>query len=728
MTVPDAASTAEQGGAEPGLDGGTSGARSRIQGRRRWSALRIGSAAPWVIAMGATSIVVQTLWPTRMELASGGLASGVARVTDEHPLAISVVLFLVFLEIARYWWRWAGRLVPRGAPARNAAGGLPNAGGRASRTTSASLFRLAAKISTCLALALVVRETVVRTYRVVSPSMVPTLNVGDRLLVNRIAYGFRLPLGGRLLGARPPRRGDIIVFSDESAEGGARGPRANVTPTTAPVKPKALVKRVIGLPGDFVAFRDGAAFVNGWGVPACDAGPFVTSVGPLTVRGRLAVEFLEERAYLTIRTPLDEAIFPGYRVPPGQVFVVGDDRGMSSDSRAWNEGRGAGVPLGRIEGRVSRRAIATLSDGGPDLRHLLPPLNLEVRQPFVDLHQTEERIAACLTHRPKSTRPPPASSAVGTEGPRTLLNASYDVTRELYRDVNAAFIPLWKQRTGQDLKIDQAHAGSSKQARSVIDGLPADVVTMNQELDIDKISESGLLSPQWAERLPNRSVPFRSTILFLVRQGNPKQIKDWDDLVRPGVVPIIPNPKTSGNGRYSFLAAWAYALRRPGGSEATARDFVRKLFRAVPVLDTGGRGASTTFVQRGIGDVLLTFENEVQLAISEGKGEGRARLAAVLPSISIVADNPVAVVDKVASRKGNTAAAIAYLQFLFSEQGQEIGARHHFRPTSSVVLARHRDQFPAIPTVSVADLGGWTFLQSRHFADGGTFDQIYTSQ
>ena len=175
--------------------------------------------------------------------------------------------------------------------------------------------------------------------------------------------------------------------------------------------PKALVKRVIGLPGDFVAFRDGAAFVNGWGVPACDAGPFVTSVGPLTVRGRLAVEFLEERAYLTIRTPLDEASFPGYRVPPGQVFVLGDDRGMSSDSRAWNEGRGAGVPLARIEGRVSRRAIASLPDGGPDLMHLLPPLNLQVRQPYVDLHQTEQRIATCLTHPPKSTRPPPAPSA-----------------------------------------------------------------------------------------------------------------------------------------------------------------------------------------------------------------------------------------------------------------------------------------------------------------------------
>jgi signal peptidase I len=419
MTVPEVASTVE-GGADPGLDGGTSDARPRTRRSRRWLALGIGSAAPWVIALGATSIVVQTLLPTRMEGASGGLATGLARVTDEHPLALAVVLFLVFLEIASYWWRWAARLGSRATPARSATGGLPDDGRQGSRATSASLFRLAVKVAASLALALLVRETLVRTYRVVSPSMVPTLNVGDRLLVNRIAYGFRLPLGGGRLGARLPRRGDIIVFSDESAaDGGAHGPKASVTPTgpvepEAPVAPKVLVKRVIGLPGDFVAFRDGAAFVNGWGVPACDAGPFVTSVGPLTVRGRLAVEFLEERAYLTIRTPLDEASFPGYRVPPGQVFVLGDDRGMSSDSRAWNEGRGAGVPLARIEGRVSRRAIATLPEGGPDLMHLLPPLNLKVRQPYVDLRQTEERIAACLSRRPRSTRPPAAASAASS--------------------------------------------------------------------------------------------------------------------------------------------------------------------------------------------------------------------------------------------------------------------------------------------------------------------------
>ena len=316
-----------------------------------------------------------------------------------------------------------------------------------------------------------------------------------------------------------------------------------------------------------------------------------------------------------------------------------------------------------------------------------------------------------------------AEPAGGAEAPATLLNASYDVTRELYREVNAAFIPLWKQRTGQDVKVDQSHGGSSKQARSVIDGLPADVVTMNQPLDIDKISESGLLSRNWVERFPNHSVPFQSTIQFLVRKGNPKNIRDWADLVKPGVVPIIPNPKTSGNGRYSFLAAWAYALHRPGGSEASALEFVRKLFSAVPVLDTGGRGATTTFVQRGIGDVLLTFENEVWLALNEG--QGGAQLAAVVPTISILADNPVAVVDRVAAHKGTTPLATAYLQFLFSNDGQEIGARHHLRPTNPSILARHRDQFPRIPLVSVAELGGWTALQTKHFADGGTFDQIY---
>ena len=312
--------------------------------------------------------------------------------------------------------------------------------------------------------------------------------------------------------------------------------------------------------------------------------------------------------------------------------------------------------------------------------------------------------------------------AAAAAGPTTLLNVSYDVTRELYRDINPAFAASWKKQTGGDVTINQSHGGSSKQARAVIDGLPADVVTMNQALDIDAIAGAGLLPQDWAGRLPNRSVPFTSTILFLVREGNPKNIHDWADLVRPGVVPIIPNPKTSGNGRYSYLAAWAYALERGKGDEAAARAFVGKLFRAVPVLDTGGRGATTTFAQHGIGDVLLTFENEVSLAGAEVKAGG---FVTVVPSISVLAEIPVAVVDKVVARKGTTAVATAYAQFLFSDQAQEIGARHAFRPVSAAVKAKTASQFPTLELVPVDQLGGWAALQKKHFSDGGLFDQLY---
>lgn len=316
--------------------------------------------------------------------------------------------------------------------------------------------------------------------------------------------------------------------------------------------------------------------------------------------------------------------------------------------------------------------------------------------------------------------PPRAAAAT------TLLNASYDVTRELYRDVNPAFAAAWKKQTGSDVTINQSHGGSSKQARAVIDGLQADVVTMNQALDIDAIAATGLLPQDWAARLPNRSVPFNSTILFLVRKGNPKNIHDWADLIRPGVVPVIPNPKTSGNGRYSYLAAWAYALKQSKGDEAAARAFVGKLFKAVPVLDTGGRGATTTFVQHGIGDVLLTFENEVSLASAELKTQGKAGgFVTVVPSISILAEMPVAVVEKVAARRGTTAAATAYAQFLFSDEGQAIGVRHALRPTSATVRARTASQFPALELVPVARLGDWATLQKKHFSDGGVFDQIY---
>lgn len=314
----------------------------------------------------------------------------------------------------------------------------------------------------------------------------------------------------------------------------------------------------------------------------------------------------------------------------------------------------------------------------------------------------------------------PSGAAAAT--PVTLLNASYDVTRELYRDINSAFAASWKKQTGGDVTINQSHGGSSKQARAVIDGLPADIVTMNQALDIDAIAAAGLLPQDWAARLPNHSVPFNSTILFLVRKGNPKHIRDWADLIRPGVVPVIPNPKTSGNGRYSYLAAWAYASKQSKGDDAAARAFVGALFKAVPVLDTGGRGATTTFAQHGIGDVLLTFENEVSLASAEVKSGG---FETVVPSLSILAELPVAVVDKVTARKGTSAAATAYAQFLFSDEAQEIGARHALRPVSASARAKAASRFPALDLVPVSQLGTWTALQKKHFSDGGVFDQIY---
>jgi len=303
----------------------------------------------------------------------------------------------------------------------------------------------------------------------------------------------------------------------------------------------------------------------------------------------------------------------------------------------------------------------------------------------------------------------------------TLMNASYDVTRELYRDINAAFATAYKQKTGNTMTITQSHGGSSKQARAVIEGLQADVVTMNQSLDIDAIAASGLIAKDWPARLPHDAVPFTSTILFLVRKDNPKQIHDWGDLIKPGVVPIIPNPKTSGNGRYSYLAAWAWALRQHKGDEAAARDFVSKLFKAVPVLDTGGRGASTTFVQRKIGDVLLTFESELPLAQAEVGGT----LNAVVPSLSVLAETPVAVVEKVASRHGTSDVAKDYLLFLFSPEGQEIGARHALRPVTPEAVAKVAGRFPKLDLVTIASLGGWPALQKKHFADGGIFDQIY---
>jgi sulfate transport system substrate-binding protein len=306
-----------------------------------------------------------------------------------------------------------------------------------------------------------------------------------------------------------------------------------------------------------------------------------------------------------------------------------------------------------------------------------------------------------------------------------LLNVSYDPTRELYRDVNAAFSRDWRAKTGQTLSIKQSHGGSGKQARSVIDGLPADIVTLALAYDIDEIaSRAKLLPTNWQSRLPHNSAPYYSTIVFLVRKGNPKNIRDWSDLIRPGVKVITPNPKTSGGARWNYLAAWGYA-RKAYGSDAKARDYMTRLFRNVPVLDSGARGATTTFVQRGQGDVLLAWENEAVLAVNEiGKGQ----FDIVMPSVSILAEPPVAVIDKVVDRKGTRAAAEAYLRFLYTRPAQEIIARNHYRPRDPAVAAANRRQFPAVPLFTIdRNFGGWKRVQAAHFADGAMFDQLFAN-
>ena len=305
----------------------------------------------------------------------------------------------------------------------------------------------------------------------------------------------------------------------------------------------------------------------------------------------------------------------------------------------------------------------------------------------------------------------------------TLLNASYDPTRELYQEFNAAFAARWKAKTGQSVVVNQSHGGSGKQARAVLDGLDADVVTLALAYDVDAIQQAGLIAPGWQKRLPWNSAPYTSTIVFLVRKGNPKGIKDWSDLARPGVSVITPNPKTSGGARWNYLAAWGYALRQPGGSQARAREFVTRLYRNVPVLDSGARGATTTFVQRGIGDVLIAWENEALLAVDE---LGRETVEIVSPPTSILAEPPVALVDKVVDGKGTRAAAQAYLEYLYAPEGQEIAARHHYRPRLDAVAARHAAHFPKIALFTVDEVfGGWREAQKAHFADGGLFDQIY---
>ncbi|QAU34004.1 sulfate ABC transporter substrate-binding protein [Janthinobacterium sp. 17J80-10] len=305
----------------------------------------------------------------------------------------------------------------------------------------------------------------------------------------------------------------------------------------------------------------------------------------------------------------------------------------------------------------------------------------------------------------------------------SLLNVSYDPTRELYQEFNAAFAKQYKAKTGDDVKIKQSHGGSGKQARSVIDGIEADVVTLALAYDIDAIAEKGLIAKDWQKRLKHNSSPYTSTIVFLVRKGNPKAIKDWSDLVKPGVAVITPNPKTSGGARWNYLAAWAYALKQPGGTEASAKEFVAKLFKNVPVLDSGARGSTTTFVERGIGDVLLAWENEAILAIKE---LGPDKFDIVAPPLSILAEPPVTVVDKNVDKRGTRKVAEAYLQYLYSDEGQEIAAQNYYRPISEKIAKKYAAQFPKVKLFTIDEVfGGWAKAQPAHFGDGGTFDQIY---
>ena len=307
----------------------------------------------------------------------------------------------------------------------------------------------------------------------------------------------------------------------------------------------------------------------------------------------------------------------------------------------------------------------------------------------------------------------------------TLLNGSYDVAREFYKDYNAAFIAHYKKTTGKDVKIDQSHAGSSAVARSVADGLDADVVTMNTSTDIDFLANAGVVAKDWNKKFPDNAAPTTSTMLFLTRNGNPKAIKDWDDLVKPGIQVIVVNPKTGGNGRYAYLAAWGY-VKKKGGTDAQAAEFVGKLFKNVPVLAKGGRDATTTFLQRSIGDVLITFESEV-ISINREFGEGK--VDAVYPSISILAENPVAVVERTVAKKGTGELAKAYLDHLYSEEGQEIAAKHALRPRSQAVLKRHANVFKPVQLFTVQELfGSLGEAQKVHFNDGGQFDKIYSSR
>jgi sulfate/thiosulfate transport system substrate-binding protein len=333
--------------------------------------------------------------------------------------------------------------------------------------------------------------------------------------------------------------------------------------------------------------------------------------------------------------------------------------------------------------------------------------------------------------RPKSRRPcllglATALSLLAFAGPLSaaeLLNASYDPTREFYQEFNAAFAAKWKAETGEDITIQQSHGGSGKQARAVIDGLEADVVTLALAYDIKAIADKGLINKDWQSHFPDNSAPYTSTIVFLVRKGNPKAVKDWGDLARQGLQVITPNPKTSGGARWNYLAAWGYALRQSGNDEAAARNLVADIYRNVPVLDTGARGSAVTFAERGIGDVLIAWENEAFLALQQF---GPDKFEIIAPSVSILAEPPVAIVDSVVDKKGTRKDAEAYLNYLYSPEGQEIAAKHFYRPRLPAVAAKYADRFPKIPLFTVDEVfGGWDKAQATHFADGGVFDQIY---
>jgi sulfate/thiosulfate-binding protein len=327
-------------------------------------------------------------------------------------------------------------------------------------------------------------------------------------------------------------------------------------------------------------------------------------------------------------------------------------------------------------------------------------------------------IAGALVAASLFTAHPAAS-----QGEKALLNVSYDPTRELYADFNAAFAAQWKEKSGETVSVKQSHGGSGKQARSVIDGLEGDVVTLALAYDIDAIAAKGKLAADWQKRLPNNSSPYTSTIVFLVRKGNPKAIRDWNDIAKPGISVITPNPKTSGGARWNYLAAWGYALRQPGGSETAAKDLVARIYKNVKVLDSGARGSTTTFVERGIGDVLISWENEAFLAQKE---LGKDKLEIVAPSVSILAEPPVAVVDKVVDKRGTRQVATAYLEYWYTPEAQEIAARNYYRPRNQDVAAKYGEQFANVKLFTIDEVfGGWDKAQSTHFADGGVFDQIY---